>query len=279
MLKKIILGVVALATIGALAYLPNMISAKNNNSYVLPETEGVYDVPGRQNLKLKVFVHYEKNKDIEKSAKKGKPVPQLPQESCSLSSETDIDSTSVVSFAQWHLPSLWLYRINLDSVPSTIAKGDAESLIAKAYETWENVVGSEVSFIRGEDTIKNSARFDDQNIVSWGRTPGTALAITYTWYNPSTNLAVEIDTIMNSKFKWYWSDPGNWPVGEICAYQGVYDAQSILTHELGHTIGLDDEYSSEYAHNTMYGYGSVGETKKDTLTHGDIVGANGIYNY
>jgi hypothetical protein len=277
MLKKMILGAVALTAIGALAYLPDMILAKNSNDYVLPETEGIYEVPGKPHLKLKVFVHYEKNKDMEKNAKKGKPSPQPPQESCYLSSETDIDSASVVSPAGWRLPSTWSYQINLDSIPSTINKSDGENLIAKAYGAWENVVGDRVLFSRGANTNKNSARFDGQNIVSWGRTSGTALAVTYTWYNPSTNFAVEIDTIMNSKFKWHWSNPENWPAGEICAYQGVYDAQSILTHELGHTIGLDDEYAVEYLNNTMYGYGSIGETKKDTLTSGDIAGANMIY--
>ncbi len=277
MFKKIILGAVILTMIGALSYLPDMISAKNNNDYILPETEGTYDVPGKPNLKLKVFVYHDKNKNLEKKAGKGKPAPQPSQEICS-SSEIDMDSMSVVSPAGWHLPSTWSYQINLDSVPSAIARSDAENLVSKAYNTWGNIVGGKVSFIRGADTSKNSARFDGQNIVSWGRASGTALAVTYTWYDPSTNLAVEIDTIMNNKFKWHWSNPENWPVGKICAYQNAYDAQSILTHELGHTIGLDDEYAIEYANNTMYGYGSAGETKKDTLTSGDIAGANIIYN-
>ena len=82
---------------------------------------------------------------------------------------------------------------------------------------------------------------------------------------------------MNKRFNWYWSDPSSWPAGQICAYEGVYDAQNILTHELGHTIGLDDEYESSYINNTMYGYGSKGETKKNTLTTGDKNGALTLY--
>ena len=122
---------------------------------------------------------------------------------------------------------------------------------------------------RGADTSTNKAQLDGQNIITWGRTSGTALAVSYIWYNSATGELVEVDTIMNQKFTWFWSNPINWPIGQTCAYSGVYDAQNILTHELGHTIGLNDEYENSHTHNTMYGYGSKNETKKNTLTTGD----------
>ena len=76
---------------------------------------------------------------------------------------------------------------------------------------------------------------------------------------------------MNKKFTWYWSQD------KSCAYQNVYDAQDILTHELGHTFGLDDMYTNDYANHTMYGYGSKGEVKKDTLTIGDAQSVKILY--
>jgi hypothetical protein len=42
-------------------------------------------------------------------------------------------------------------------------------------------------------------------------------------------------------------------------------------------MGLKDHYTADYADNTMYGYGSLGETKKDTLTTGDINGVLAKY--
>jgi len=58
------------------------------------------------------------------------------------------------------------------------------------------------------------------------------------------------------------------------------DHQSFLENhpgEVGHAVGLSDEYESPFVDNTMYGYGSMAETKKDTLTGGDIDAATAIY--
>lgn len=278
MLKKTIYGCAILVIVGNLAFIPNNSLAKIEDDYMLPENEGVYDVPGRPDLKLKVFVYRGKDDIGEKAVKSGKPVsaPVPPVEACASALAADPDSSSIVSGAGWKLPSVWTYRINFASVPATIGAANAQTLIANAYNTWTGAVGSKVTFSQGSDTLAASARRDYQNIVAWGRTSGTALAVTYTWYN-SSGIAVEIDTIMNKKFTWYWSDPATWTAGETCAYQGVYDAQDILTHELGHTVGLDDKYTGEFVNNTMYGYGSKGETKKNTLTVGDILGAQAIY--
>ena len=122
------------------------------------------------------------------------------------------------------------------------------------------------------NTNVNRARYDGQNIIAWGRTNGSALAVTYTWFNQATGYVAEVDTIMNQKFSWFWNATNN-----TCTEQNSYDAQNILTHELGHWMGLDDTYDSTYVNNTMYGYGSKGETKKDTLTTGDVSGVNAIY--
>jgi len=55
---------------------------------------------------------------------------------------------------------------------------------------------------------------------------------------------------------------------------GKMDFENIATHEIGHSVGLDDLYSDECSEQTMYGYAVNGETKKRTLEDGDI---NGVY--
>jgi hypothetical protein len=80
-------------------------------------------------------------------------------------------------------------------------------------------------------------------------------------------MVAEIDTIMNDRL--------NWTDG-VCS-QNSYALENILIHEQGHWYGLDDEYTTEFVDNTMYGYGDTAETKKTTPSIGDINGLNFIY--
>ena len=54
------------------------------------------------------------------------------------------------------------------------------------------------------------------------------------------------------------------------------DYQNIATHEFGHSLGLGHPGDS-CTEETMYAYGSSGETKKRTLEAGDIAGVNELY--
>jgi len=240
-----------------------------NPALDLPEQAGVYNVPGRPGLKLRVFVYQAKNE------KPGRPGSTTPEMICGSESALDPDSSSEVSPAGWKLPTTWSYNLNSASAPSNVGSTNLATIATNSFSAWQTQTGGTVTIERGLDASTTRAARDSQNIIAWGRTSGTALAVSYIWYLNGT--ALEIDTIFNKKFSWYWSDPDQWPVGQICAYSGVYDVQNILTHELGHTFGLDDEYANDYANNTMYGYGSKGETKKNTLTYGDIVGIDNIY--
>jgi hypothetical protein len=41
---------------------------------------------------------------------------------------------------------------------------------------------------------------------------------------------------------------------------------------------MDDVYDAKYSANTMFGYGGKGQTFADTLTTGDIIGVQALYN-
>jgi len=226
----------------------------------LPEQAGLYDVPGHPELKLRVFVH------PDKPVKPGKPTPTIPPYTCI---ETDPNSLLPVDLAGWKLPNSWIVKLNVSSVPSTVGGSHLLAIVDNAFREWLTRISNKVTVIYTGTTNVSRANLDNQNIIAWGNAPASALAVSYIWYKDS--YAVEVDTIMNKKYTWYWSQNIN------CAYQNVYDAQDILTHELGHTFGLDDMYENTYADNTMYGYGSKGKVKKDTLTQGNIISVQGIY--
>jgi len=258
MFKKIsIILIVSVVLIGG-----NFVFAKNDKNTDIPEQDGVYDVPGHPELKVRVFVH---------KAGAGKPTP-APEWQCGLS---DPDSSAVVDKEVWKLPSTWTYNLNLSTVPSSINGSANLVTIAKnAFTAWTNELKNKVTIVRGTDTLITRKGLDGKNIIIWGTAPGSALGVTYIWYYPSSGEVVELDTILNTKFVWTWSG-GN----STCAYTESYDAQAILTHELGHWFGLDDEYdTANYRNATMYGYGFKMDAKADTLTAGDIDGVKAIYS-
>jgi len=272
--KYIFLSSISLIIFLALTFYPTLaFGEKDTRGQDLPEVEGVYDVPGHPKLKLRVFVY---------KAKATPGVTTPPSLTCSLAD--DNTSTSTPAWTGWKLPANWTYSLNPSSVPATVGGANLDTMARDAFDRWTTASDGKVNFSQNVNyTDTTRAARDYQNIIAWGRTSGSALAVTYTWYYPSTGEVVENDTIMNKNFTWYWSDPASWSSnpnntdGATCAYQGVYDAQDILTHELGHWFGLDDHYTADYTNNTMYGYGAKTETKKDTLTAGDVAGIVAIY--
>lgn len=258
-MKKLLVLVLSFFVIAFLSTVSlNSAFAQESNDDQIPEKEGTYDVPKNKNLKVRVFIHSAKQKAV--------PQPVL---SC-----TDPDSTAVDQPTGWRLPSSWTYSLNPASVPSSVGSSNLPTISANSFAPWSAAISGKVAFSRSGNVTNTKAKFDGKNIIAWGRTSGSALAVTYTWYYPSTSLVAEVDTIFNKRFPWSWTNPS----ANTCSlYSGTYDAQDILTHELGHWMGLNDHYTSSYVDNTMYGYGSPGEIKKNTLTTGDITGTQAIY--
>ncbi len=225
----------------------------------VPEVTGDYAEPTRPGYRVHVFVHEPKEENSNR-----------PQSSSELSC-TDNNSLAVVGTTGWKLPATVNYKLNLNSAPSAIGAANFQALAGIAYNTWQGATNGHLSFQNAGTTTTSRNALDYQNIVSWGRTSGRALGVTYTRYNSSTGMVVDVDTILNQKFPWTWAS------APACGNPNSYDAQDILTHELGHWLGLDDEYTANFVDNTMYGYGDKGEVKKDTLTTGDATTAASLY--
>lgn len=93
------------------------------------------------------------------------------------------------------------------------------------------------------------------------------VALNTSWKQPSSKILLESDIVFNMQYP-YANEPSPGSV--------FFDTYSIYLHEIGHTVGLSDLYSSSDSAKVMYGYVSPGTTKR-TLHIDDINGAEHIY--
>lgn len=243
-----------------------------------PQFSGDFEVPEIPGLHVRVFAHPPKPTPPPKPGKTPKPSP-TPTPVPAVNSELvcgllDPDTQNVVAPAGWHIiPGSITYRLNASSVPSSVGGSNLDAIVQNGFSQYNQATGGKVNFVKGVNTSVNRSRFDGQNVVTWGRLGAGSLGITYVWYYPSSGNLAEVDTVMNSRYKWSLSNQ------EACADNKTYDAKNIMTHELGHWMGLDDMYNAgTHGDATMYGYGAMGEVKKNTLSNGDKLGISAIYS-
>ncbi len=146
-----------------------------------------------------------------------------------------------------------------------------ESDIAK----WENAAVTNIvgyGYTTADVLEADAVSPDNLNEIYFGSIaePG-AIAITIVWGifggPPKSRELVEWDQVYD-QVDFQWSANGD---------ANKMDFESIATHELGHTMGLDDLYTDGCSEQTMYGYASEGETNKRTLESGDIAGVRTLY--
>lgn len=216
-------------------------------------------------LALRVFVHYPRPDRAGKPPKPPKP-PAGP--ACTIGPGTDAEDTW--AWAGWNMPEGGVtYKVNLATAPNNVRTQALEAL-QNAFNTWTKADSAQVFPYSGETSLR-VAKFDGQNIIAWKGIDSSAIAITYVWYWVETRQLAEVDTMFNKNLPWavssYTAD---------CIDSDAFDVQNIATHEFGHWVGLDDLYNSLDSELTMYGYGALGELKKDTLGYGDTLGVAAI---
>lgn len=110
---------------------------------------------------------------------------------------------------------------------------------------------------------------DGENTIIFGNYPQAGVIGVTTIVYDSEYKIIEFDMVLDTDFAW----------GDATT-QGtaVMDLQNIVTHELGHAVGLGDLYKRPASAETMYGYGSYGQTAKRSLYYWDIAGIKSLYN-
>jgi len=144
------------------------------------------------------------------------------------------------------------------SVDTSGAPAGAFDAVVASFEEWDSATSEEVFADPDPGSV---------NTVSWGTLefPG-AVAVTYVWYIPRTKEVSEFHIVFSSDEDWSTS-------GEV----DMFDVQNVATHEVGHTLALDDLRAPKDGELTMYAFVSLEETKKRDLGVGDILGIQAIY--
>jgi len=148
--------------------------------------------------------------------------------------------------------------------------------LADDIAKWESAAGTTDIFGDGGSTTETLVADldspDDKNEVYFADIDSAgAIGVTIVWGifrgPPSQRELVEWDQVYDD-VDFDWSSSGK---------AGKMDFESIATHELGHSVGLDDLYKDACSEQTMFGFADNGEIKKRNLEAGDIVGVSELY--
>jgi hypothetical protein len=149
---------------------------------------------------------------------------------------------------------------------------DSKNQVYYACRNWNNKldIGREIvntySFSLGTDDTTVNLN-DGTNIVTKSNLKNTGnLMITYSIRNSDYKLR-EADIMVNSYYSWANSSKSE-----------KYNFYNVITHEIGHVVGLSDKYDSWATEWTMYGRSDTNEDKKITLDSVDISSGKSLYN-
>ncbi|MBI4865528.1 MAG: matrixin family metalloprotease [Candidatus Wallbacteria bacterium] len=152
----------------------------------------------------------------------------------------------------------------------TGTNSDVQAAVDAAFAAWDNVTnvsltvtndGTTSSSNKNSGDSVNSVLFQDSLTQSQ---LGGALAITFSQFDPSTGFFTDSDIVFNTGFNFFTTT----------VVSNQFDLQSVLTHEIGHLMGLD--HSSLLAA-TMFQTSSQGATFQRELSPDDIAGIRTTY--
>jgi Matrixin/IPT/TIG domain len=152
---------------------------------------------------------------------------------------------------------------------SKITNGSDFLAVHSSFHAWETVASADVQFVSGGKTTATGVGRDGMNVVSFTDTSApmgsSTIAATFSFFKRDTSgLTIdEADIAFNTALDFSTS-----------AEQNKFDIQSVLTHEIGHLLGLDH---SAMVSSVMVPFGTTSQLDQQTLAYDDIAGITELY--
>lgn len=218
-----------------------------------------------------------------------------------LAASTTADAYAVKKTSRGELVH-WEARDVSFSVDATMdhAVEGASDATRHAMEAWGGSVGApEIHIAPPSEDAPNKPGFDRKNgifFMSNGYRPaGRALAITVLTYDNATGSILDADVIFNGVYK-FEVLPENQVASEKPQHAGthlantdgiahdaeansidaIYDLHHVVAHELGHTLGMNDEMERRDA--LMYRYSAPNDASMRAPASDDIAGLAELYS-
>ena len=179
----------------------------------------------------------------------------------------------------------------LDSRTSAdVGLDECAMAVSEGLDSWSHQACSDFGFVDGGTQPNAKVGFDshDQeaniNLITWIESSWNTVhpqpysksivALTTLTYDNNNGEILDADVAFNGQ-AFRFSTQGSSPDG--LHDHGAIDIQSVMAHEAGHVLGLDDLTDTASRSSTMFGKTLAGETSKRSLSNDDIDGLCAIY--
>ena len=150
-----------------------------------------------------------------------------------------------------------------------IPNGSDFAAVQASFQTWENIQAANVKFAFKGTTAAGNVAHDGLNLVTFTDTSAplgsSTIAATFSYFRSENGQMVfdESDIAFNPATDFSTSGENN-----------KFDIQSVLTHEIGHLLGLDH---SALVSSVMVPFGVPSQLDQRTLAYDDMAGIMEIY--